>query len=97
VAKQVFADIALETKCFRQSKARCGPAALKIVARYFGVNVSEPQLAKVCRSSVVSGTTGKNLVAAAQKLGFAAQIIDGATFRIIATWLSRNVPVSWIG
>lgn len=86
-------SIALETRRFRQVKARCGPAALKIVAGYFGVDVSEAGVAALCRVSRISGTTGDNLVAAARKLGFASQIVDGANFRMIAKWLRKGVPV----
>jgi ABC-type bacteriocin/lantibiotic exporter with double-glycine peptidase domain len=98
MAKLALSDIALETKRFRQSKARCGPATLKIVASYFGMNVSEARAAAMCRTSSVSGTTGKNLVAGARKLGFTARIIDGATFRIMAMWLRKGVPliVDWM-
>jgi ABC-type bacteriocin/lantibiotic exporter with double-glycine peptidase domain len=93
MAKLALSDIALETKRFRQSKAQCGPAALKIVASYFGVKVSEARVAAMCRSSSVSGTTGQNLVAGAHKLGFTARVIDGVTFRIMAPWLRKGVPV----
>lgn len=93
MAKHTFADIALETKRFRQSKARCGPAALKIVARYFGVKVSEAHLAAVCRSSSFSGTTGENLVAAAHRIGLTAEIIDFGNFRLVASWLRKGIPV----
>ncbi len=86
-------ELALATRRFRQVKARCGPAALKIVAGYFGVRVSEAGVAALCRVSRVSGTTGENLVAAARKLGFAARIVDGANFRMIASWLRKDIPV----
>jgi ABC-type bacteriocin/lantibiotic exporter with double-glycine peptidase domain len=85
--------LALKTKRFRQSEARCGPAALKIVAQYFGMELPEAELARICRTSSVSGTTGINLVTAARKLGFAARIVDGASFKTIAAWLCRGVPV----
>lgn len=86
-------SIALETRRFRQVKARCGPAALKIVAGYFGVPVSEASVAALCRVSNISGTTGDNLVATARKLGFASRIVDSANFRMIARWLRKGVPV----
>jgi ABC-type bacteriocin/lantibiotic exporter with double-glycine peptidase domain len=57
----------------------CGPACLKIVFAYFGRQVSEKQIAKACRSSSRSGTTGTNLVKGAKKFGFGAK---GLTDRI---------------
>jgi ABC-type bacteriocin/lantibiotic exporter with double-glycine peptidase domain len=88
-----MAFLALKTRRFRQSNARCGPAALKIVAQYFGIELQERTLARICRTSSVSGTTGVNLVTAARKLGFSARIVDGANFKMIAAWLRKGVPV----
>jgi ABC-type bacteriocin/lantibiotic exporter with double-glycine peptidase domain len=86
-------DLALKTRRFRQSEARCGPAALKIVAKYFGIELPEAQLARICRTSSISGTTGINLVTTARKLGLAARIVDGANFKMIEAWLRKGVPV----
>ena len=90
---RTLGDLALETSRFRQSKARCGPASLKIVAGYFQINVSEERAAAMCRTSRVSGTTGRNLASAARKLGLAARIVDGANLRMVAAWLRKGVPV----
>lgn len=83
----------LKTAAFKQSRALCGPASLKIVLGYFGTEVSERRIARLCRSSSVGGTTGTNLVKGAHQLGFAAQIIDGADFKVVEKWLRRGVPV----
>lgn len=83
----------LATSGFRQSKAMCGPACLKIVADYFGVTVSERRLARLCRTSTVSGTTGANLLRGARALGFAATLADHADFREIERWLKAGIPV----
>ncbi|MGB6445529.1 MAG: hypothetical protein WBE90_16485 [Xanthobacteraceae bacterium] len=45
MGKLPFPGIALATKRFPQSKARCGPAALKIVASYFGPMLVQRNLA----------------------------------------------------
>jgi ABC-type bacteriocin/lantibiotic exporter with double-glycine peptidase domain len=71
----------------------CGPACLKIVFAYFGTRVSEKQIAKACRSSLRSGTTGTSLVRGAKQFGFDAKVIDRSNFRTIAKWLHRGVPV----
>src|SRR3954465_9978896 len=52
------AGIRVETRHFDQSRAMCGPASLRIVLEYFGTQVSENLVAKACRSSPVTGTTG---------------------------------------
>ena len=83
----------LATGNFRQSRAMCGPACLKIVFRFFGRQVSGRQIAKACRTSSNTGTTGSNLVKAAQRFGFDAELVDHSDFRTIAKWLRMGVPV----
>jgi ABC-type bacteriocin/lantibiotic exporter with double-glycine peptidase domain len=71
----------------------CGPACLKIVFAYFGRQVSQRDIARACRSSSRSGTTGTNLVKGAKQFGFNAKVFDGSSFRVIAKWLRHGVPV----
>jgi ABC-type bacteriocin/lantibiotic exporter with double-glycine peptidase domain len=71
----------------------CGPACLRIVMAYYGTQISEPTIAKACRSNTVAGTTGTNLVRGARRLGFAAQLFDRSNLRAIEHWLRRRVPV----
>jgi ABC-type bacteriocin/lantibiotic exporter with double-glycine peptidase domain len=85
--------ITLDTRHYRQSHAMCGPASLRIVLAYFGKPLRETIVARACRSSDKTGTTGANLVRGAQQLGFAARIIDNANLRTIQRWLERDVPV----
>jgi ABC-type bacteriocin/lantibiotic exporter with double-glycine peptidase domain len=85
--------ITLDTRHYRQSHAMCGPASLRIVLAYFGKPLRENIVARACRSSDETGTTGANLVRGAQQLGFAARIIDNANLRTIQRWLERDVPV----
>ena len=85
--------ILLNTPNFKQSWALCGPACLRIVASYFGIEIGEWRLIQVCRSSKITGTTGTNLVKGARELGFHAEIIDGADFKVIAKWLRNGIPV----
>ena len=76
----------------------CGPASLRIVCAYFGTALPETTIARACRSSSLTGTTGTNLVSGALRLGFAGQIVDDATFRHIEVWLRRKIPpiVDWM-
>jgi ABC-type bacteriocin/lantibiotic exporter with double-glycine peptidase domain len=88
------ATVSLKTTNFKQSPAMCGPACLKIVASYFGIDIGEQRLIRACRStSEISGTTGRNLVKAARGLGFHAEIIDNADFKTIEQWLRGGIPV----
>jgi ABC-type bacteriocin/lantibiotic exporter with double-glycine peptidase domain len=93
VTREHAPGVALATKPVRQTKARCGPATLRIVASYYGIVTSERNLAALCRTSSVSGTTAAHMLAAARKLGLSAHVYDGASFRMMAAWLGRGVPV----
>ncbi len=75
----------------------CGPAALKIVCDYFDVPMTEKELAKLCGTTKDNGTTGKQLVVAAKKLGFKAAIRDYSTYKDIERLLKAGVPpiVDW--
>jgi ABC-type bacteriocin/lantibiotic exporter with double-glycine peptidase domain len=85
--------IRLETSSFKQRRAMCGPACLKIVLAYFGKRVPEKVIADACRSSPLSGTTGTNVVKGAGRFGFHAELVDHSNFRTIEKWLRRGVPV----
>jgi ABC-type bacteriocin/lantibiotic exporter with double-glycine peptidase domain len=93
LTRPASATISLKTANFKQSPAMCGPACLKIVASYFGIDIGERRLIRACKSSKISGTTGKNLINGARKFGFHAEIIDNADFKAIGQWLRRGVPV----
>jgi ABC-type bacteriocin/lantibiotic exporter with double-glycine peptidase domain len=83
----------LRVQPFKQSRAMCGPACLKMILAYFGGRATEKSIADLCRTSPVSGTTGLNLVRAAQRLGLDSRIIDRASFSTIECWLGHGVPV----
>jgi ATP-binding cassette subfamily B protein len=85
--------IRLETSSFKQRRAMCGPVCLKIVLAYFGKRVPEKVLARACRSSPLSGTTGKNLLRGAGRFGFRGELVDHSNFRTMRKWLRRGVPV----
>lgn len=88
----------LKTPSSRQKRAySCGPASLKIVAKYFGVSHSETTLERLCKTSKATGTSGENLLRGARAIGLDGHIIDNASFQTIATWLKRGVPpiVNW--
>src|SRR3954470_15117920 len=88
-----FANRKLATIDFRQSRAMCGPACLKIVLAYFGSPISEKRLSEASRASRTSGATGANLARGARRFGFDASLIDQASFHLIQSWLSKGVPV----
>lgn len=83
----------LPVKPFRESKSMCGPASLKMVLDYYGVQKSEEELAKMCKTTKELGTSNENLKEAAESLGFKVEIKDDSTFEDIHDWLNKKVPV----
>lgn len=79
---------------FRQSVGYCGPASLKMVLGFYGVQKSELALARLCHTTRAAGTTAANIVAAAEQLGFTGTIIDHASIDDLYSWVVvKKVPV----
>jgi len=84
----------LEVKPYREMiVGGCGPASLKMVFDYYGVEKSEEELFKVCGSSEELGTPAEGLKKVAEGLGFKAEIKENSTFEDIQQWLDKKVPV----
>lgn len=71
----------------------CGPASLKMVLGYYGVEKTEKELAELCGTDSNVGTSDKGLKRAAEGLGFTVEIKNNSTFDDIRRWLDKKVPV----
>lgn len=81
---QDYYMIQLNVKPFQETlhASMCGPASLKIVLDYYGINMTEMQLAKLtCKDD--SGVDDESLVKAAQHLGFNVVIKKECNFEDI--------------
>src|SRR3990167_5451565 len=87
--------ILLKVKPFQETlhADMCGPASLKIVMDYYGLNESEEELAKLTKLVPGLGVDDKSIVDAAKTLGFKAEIQDESNFEDIENWLQKGVPV----
>lgn len=85
----------LDIKPFQETlyEGMCGPASLKMIFDYYGLEKSEKEIAKMCGTTKELGTTGEGIQKAAQSLGLKAEIKDNSTFENIQIWLDRKVPV----
>ena len=88
-----MSKIFLKVRPFRETAGYCGPASLKILLSYYGVDKSEKQLAKLCKTKKDLGTSGENIKSAAEKLGFKVKIKDNSSFKDIESWLKMGAPV----
>ena len=85
----------LEVKSFQETlnAGMCGPASLKIVLDYYGVEKSEQGLAQLCGAKKDLGTDDQNIKKAAEDLGFKVEIKNNSSFDDIEKWLDKEVPV----
>lgn len=82
----------LKVKPFKQTPGFCGPASLKIVLGYYGIEKGEEELAKLTRCSN-RGTSAQGIITAAKKLGFKAEFKDNCSFGDIKRYLDKKIPV----
>ncbi|HRY36254.1 MAG TPA: C39 family peptidase [Candidatus Magasanikbacteria bacterium] len=87
--------IMLKSKPFKGTpfKCWCGPSSLKIVFDFYGLNVTESSLAKLCKTTREHGTSIENLEKTVKKFGFKFKIQDKSSFEDIKKWLEKGVPV----
>ena len=87
--------ILLNTKYFQETlhAGMCGPASLKIVLDYYGVEKTEKELADLAGLDPELGINDKDIVRVAESLGFKAEIKNESSFEDIEKWLEKGVPV----
>ncbi len=83
----------LPVKPFQETENMCGPASLKMILDYYGIQKSEEELAKICRTTHELGTSNEDLKKAAESFGFKVEMKDYSTFEDIKRWLDKKVPV----
>jgi len=85
----------LKVKPFQETlnAGMCGPASLKIVLSYYGIEKSEQEIAKLCQSDKNLGINDKKIKKAAEKFGLKVIIKNNSSFSDIQEWLDKKVPV----
>jgi predicted double-glycine peptidase len=84
----------LKVKPYEQKLSdMCGPAALKMVLDFFGLEKTERELIKACRASHKDGTEAENIVKAVEKYGMRGVIKNFADFDDIKKHLSQSRPI----
>lgn len=80
-----------------QKPGMCGPASLKAVLAYYGVDAEMKDLADIAESDEGKGTTAKGLVHAAELYGMSARIEDDSNFQRLESLLAQGVPpiIDW--
>lgn len=71
----------------------CGPASIKIVLNYYGIEASEQELAQLAGTNPDTGTDDQGLKRAVEHFGLNVEIHNESSFQDIAHWLDKGVPV----
>jgi len=87
--------ILLKVKPFQETlhADMCGPASLKIILNFYGLDRSEQELADLIGVVSGIGVDDKSIKKAAESLGFKVQIKNESTFDDVEEWLKKGVPV----
>ena len=85
----------LKIKPFQETlnAGMCGPASLKIVLDYYGIEKSEKELAKLCIHNKNLRVDDEKIKRVAGSLGFKVKIKNSSNFKDIENWLDKKVPV----
>ncbi|MDP3052326.1 MAG: cysteine peptidase family C39 domain-containing protein [bacterium] len=87
--------IILKVKSFQEKLNcnYCGPASLKILLSYYGIDKTEKELAKMTGWDKELGVDDKGIKSAAERLGFKVKIKNNSSFKDIEKWLNKGIPV----
>lgn len=92
-------SVRLNLKPFQETlnAGMCGPASLKILLDYYGIDKNERELAELTKTTARLGTNDKEIERAAKKLGFKVAIKNNSSFSDVEKWLKKDVPpiVNW--
>lgn len=84
----------LDVPHFLQSDdSTCGPASLRMVFAYYGVDRSEQSISQACKHTYELGCQGEDMVCAAEMFGFDAFIKNNSTVRELREYVNRGIPV----
>ena len=71
----------------------CGPASLKMVLDYYGIDKSEEEVALACNRDSSLGTDDASIKKVAESYGLKVEIENNSSFESIQKWLDKQVPV----
>ncbi len=83
----------IKLKPFKQSKGYCGPACLKMVMGYYGIQKSEDYWAKLTKSSRTKGCDEENIIKAAKKLNFKGYVKQNSSIKELRELVKKGIPI----
>jgi len=83
----------LGVKPHKQKPGFCGPASLKMVLDFHGIDISEDELGNITMCVPEHGVNGAAIIKAAKKLGFHAFKKDLAELEDLQFYYEKGLPV----
>lgn len=83
----------IKIKPYRQSPGLCGAASLKMVLDYYGVPVTEAEIAQIADATPENGTSATGLVKAAEHFGFKAVVKKNCSLDDLRRYVNKKIPV----
>lgn len=84
----------LKIEPFKQTDdSRCGPASIKMILSFYGLNVSEDELCDRCNWTYELGCTDFQMKEAIESYGFECIIFNDSSLENIEDWIQREIPV----
>jgi predicted double-glycine peptidase len=83
----------IKLKPFRQRPGLCGPASLKMVFDYYGVQVSEAEITKISGATKEKGVSKEGLTKAAKHFGFQVFSKEKSSLSDLKYFIKRKIPV----
>src|SRR3989344_7162616 len=84
----------LDVKPYREKPEMCGPASLKMVLGYYGIEKTEDELAQLTEYAPTKGTTSDGLISAAIKLGLKAFQKDFSEIKDLKEYVvDKKIPI----
>ena len=83
----------LPIELFKQSEGFCGPASLKMVLVYYGIEKTEDEVADLIGATREYGCDPIDIVSAAEKVGFSAQYKERSSIEEITSFIDQKIPV----
>ncbi len=84
----------IEITPFKQSDdSLCGPACVKMILNFYGIQAEEGEIAKRCNHTYELGTNDYNMRDALESYGLCVSILNESSLETIKWWLDRNIPV----
>jgi predicted double-glycine peptidase len=87
--------ILLNIKPFQETlhSDMCGPASLKMVLNYYGIDKSEQDIVNLTKFIPGLGISSDDICEASESLGFKCTIKNESTLNDVSEWLQKKIPV----